>query len=280
MAEYLNPEAPWHADAQIVGDPWAYWGGENFAGYIAKFEQTVAHFPNERMADRTDNFWGEGSASDWSLPEVYVDRGFPGGLIGVGTQPCPYVSVAEGLEAVQAGGTVWLVPFTPPYPAPFTQPNTYVVGGGRLAAPKGATLRRWGKSGTVRLTRGIAEDIGGSPVEYLVSVQTSGDVAGAGTDSNVAFIFEGSRASSWPFAVNPLISRNAFETGQADYFFIELPALGKLKSVTISKDNAGSGPDWHLSYIAVMPMDGHPLQYALWNQWIRAGYQYTISFNQ
>ena len=83
---------------------------------------------------------------------------------------------------------------------------------------------------------------------YVVSVQTGSrggtfNVEAAGTDSNIKFRLVGNKGTSeW---VNFPGSHGFFEANTFDAIQVELADVGTLTSIEISKDNAGSGPDWY-----------------------------------
>ena len=88
--------------------------------------------------------------------------------------------------------------------------------------------------------------------KYVVSVTTA-DCKGAGTDANVFVELLGANGNS---GRRPLsTSRNNFERGKKDVFFLEMPDLGELSAIKIGHDNAGMGPGWCLDRVIVSDED-------------------------
>ena len=89
-------------------------------------------------------------------------------------------------------------------------------------------------------------------VTYKVEVHTA-DVKYAGTDANVFVELLGANGSS---GRRPLsTSRDNFERGKKDVFFLEMPDLGELSAIKIGHDNAGLGPGWCLDRVIVSDED-------------------------
>ena len=92
------------------------------------------------------------------------------------------------------------------------------------------------------------KDVKSRMCRYKVDVFTS-DIRGAGTDANVSIELFGEASSS---GRRPLeTSRNNFERGREDTFFIDTVELGELRRVDIGHDNAGIGGGWHLAQVCV-----------------------------
>ena len=84
--------------------------------------------------------------------------------------------------------------------------------------------------------------------KYKIEVTTA-DERGAGTDANVWIELHGEELSS---RREPLdTSKNDFERGNKDTFFIECTDLGKLDHVLVGTDGTGFGSSWKLAYIEV-----------------------------
>ncbi|XP_062503862.1 lipoxygenase homology domain-containing protein 1-like isoform X2 [Corticium candelabrum] len=86
---------------------------------------------------------------------------------------------------------------------------------------------------------------------YVVRVFT-GDVSGAGTDSNVYLTLygvDGDTGERWLRTSET--NRNKFERKQEDVFTIEAADLGKLEKLKVRHDNSGLGADWFLDHIEV-----------------------------
>jgi len=84
---------------------------------------------------------------------------------------------------------------------------------------------------------------------YKITVYTS-DVKWAGTDANVSIELRGDKSNS---GLRKLASsKNDFERGAIDEFFVEAPDLGALLAVDIGHDNRGGGAGWHLNKVCVL----------------------------
>lgn len=98
-------------------------------------------------------------------------------------------------------------------------------------------------------------------MKYVVKVMT-GDADGAGTDSAVAIIFNGSRGSSKLYLLDA--GGNDFERASFCPFDINVEEnIGRLESITIKTDDAG----WLLDSIIVCRGDDHWL--FVWGDWYR-----------
>ena len=85
-------------------------------------------------------------------------------------------------------------------------------------------------------------------ITYKVEVHTA-DVKYAGTDANVHVELIGSSGNSGRRVLSN--SRNNFERGVVDVFFLEMPDLGDIAAVKIGHDNAGLGPAWCLDRVVI-----------------------------
>ena len=109
-----------------------------------------------------------------------------------------------------------------------------------------------------------------APVDYSVSFHT-GDIQGAGTDSNITVTLHGARGTIGPYVVNPWITGNAFERNQTDtIFFQQFPDIGKVTSISVTSDDKYPGSDWYLDWIKVQA-SGQPQGYYGYHNWIKAG---------
>jgi hypothetical protein len=89
-------------------------------------------------------------------------------------------------------------------------------------------------------------------VTYKVEVHTA-DVKFAGTDANVFVELLGANGTSGLRRLSS--SRENFERGKTDVFFMETPNLGELSAVKIGHDNAGTAPGWCLDRVIVSNED-------------------------
>ena len=80
-------------------------------------------------------------------------------------------------------------------------------------------------------------------VTYNVIVST-GNVSGAGTDSNILLVIHGSNGSTHAMALNSKIRGNAFESGSKDRVSLSAKDVGQMNSITLFSDNAYAGSDW------------------------------------
>lgn len=101
---------------------------------------------------------------------------------------------------------------------------------------------------------------------YVVYVKT-GDVNGAGTDSNITLVMHGSARTSEGVVLNPLISGNAFERNQLDTATISgLEDVGTINSITVTSDDKFLASAWYLQYIDIQ-VDGKTRRFNC-SQWI------------
>ena len=78
---------------------------------------------------------------------------------------------------------------------------------------------------------------------YTFHVVTS-DVRGAGTDADVHVALHGDLGDT-PTTILPSRPEH-FERGETDTFRLQLPWVGRLRTLTIGHNNKGPGPEWHL----------------------------------
>ncbi|KAG1662011.1 hypothetical protein FOA52_009500 [Chlamydomonas sp. UWO 241] len=83
---------------------------------------------------------------------------------------------------------------------------------------------------------------------YTFSVSTS-DIRGAGTDADVYVALHGDMGDS--LTVMLPSQPEHFERGQTDEFRLQLPWVGRLRTLTIGHNNKGPGPAWHLHMVEV-----------------------------
>lgn len=88
-------------------------------------------------------------------------------------------------------------------------------------------------------------------VDFEVLVKT-GDVKGAGTDSNVYIVLvdeDGDKSRNVLLDCN---WRNDFEQGNTDTFRIRnVPSLGHVKTINIWRDTSGVNDDWFVEYVKI-----------------------------
>ena len=83
---------------------------------------------------------------------------------------------------------------------------------------------------------------------YALKVYTA-DVTDAGTDANLTFTLTGCNGSATT-TINA--SRNGrMEKGKTNYVTLSSKNLGNLTSLTVSRDNSGSSPDWDLDKVDI-----------------------------
>ena len=86
---------------------------------------------------------------------------------------------------------------------------------------------------------------------YSLTIKTT-DTGSAGTDSNIDVILVGEYGRSGRFRLNPMISGDAFESGDVNTVSLpEMVNLGSIKQIILSHDGLYVGAGWHLSYIQV-----------------------------
>ena len=80
----------------------------------------------------------------------------------------------------------------------------------------------------------------------------TGDVRGAGTDSNVFLTLYGEEGDSGERKLQKSQTHmNKFERGQEDVFRIEAANLGRLEKIKIRHDSSSLKKSWHLDRIVV-----------------------------
>jgi PLAT/LH2 domain len=104
---------------------------------------------------------------------------------------------------------------------------------------------------------------------YSVKIYT-GDVSGAGTDSNIFLSFKGANGQIGEQRLNALITTNAFERNQTDYVtLVNLAPVGELVSVTVRSDNMYPASAWYLGWIEISA-PGIATRRFTFNKWIES----------
>lgn len=85
---------------------------------------------------------------------------------------------------------------------------------------------------------------------YQLDIYT-GDRSGAGTDANVSVVLKGERGETPAVVLNPLISGDAFESGDHDVVQLNVPDVGDIEAVKISHDDMYAGSGWYLDKVTV-----------------------------
>ncbi|XP_022094211.1 lipoxygenase homology domain-containing protein 1-like isoform X2 [Acanthaster planci] len=86
--------------------------------------------------------------------------------------------------------------------------------------------------------------------EYEV-VTVTGDVKGAGSDSNVYITLFGMRGTSKKTPLKPQPGADPFERGNSDVFTFKCNNVGPLRKIRIEHDNTGFAPGWFLDRVVV-----------------------------
>lgn len=86
-------------------------------------------------------------------------------------------------------------------------------------------------------------------VRYVLDVHT-GNVPGAGTDCTVFAELRGASLSSGTHALSA--SRNDFQRGAVNRFYIECPDLGPVQQLTVGHDGKGAAKAWFLSEVRLV----------------------------
>ncbi|XP_071795423.1 lipoxygenase homology domain-containing protein 1-like [Asterias amurensis] len=89
----------------------------------------------------------------------------------------------------------------------------------------------------------------GKTVYEVVTI--TGDVKGAGSDSNVYVTLFGMRGTSKKMPLKPRAGVNPFERGNSDIFTFKCNNVGPLRKIRIEHDNTGFGPGWFLDRVVV-----------------------------
>eukprot|EP00798_Chlamydomonas_sp_ICE-L_P013676 gene13676-19564_t len=89
----------------------------------------------------------------------------------------------------------------------------------------------------------------GQMIWYTFTVVTS-ELRGAGTDSDVSVALHGDLGDT-PSTILPSRPEH-FERGTTDVFRLQLPDVGKIRTMSIGHNNMGPGPEWHLEMAEVL----------------------------
>jgi glycerophosphoryl diester phosphodiesterase len=100
---------------------------------------------------------------------------------------------------------------------------------------------------------------------YGLTVSTS-DLAMAGTDSHVTFTVTGALGTS-STTVDTNFNRR-MERGLRNFVTLPSRDLGELQSVTVTRDNSGNAPDWHLTSIVVESLRYRMRKTGVFDCWI------------
>lgn len=125
-----------------------------------------------------------------------------------------------------------------------------------ITNPKTQLKTSFNPSQWFRKAEGLQHEFeaGAEPVQmakYRVVVQTA-NTRGAGTDANVFINLIGEEGESGDKILES--GQNDFERGEANEFVLEVPEMGKLKSIKIGHDNSGPGAGWKLDTVFVENM--------------------------
>ncbi|XP_033751254.1 lipoxygenase homology domain-containing protein 1-like isoform X2 [Pecten maximus] len=107
-------------------------------------------------------------------------------------------------------------------------------------------------------------------VEYEIHVFT-GNVRGAGTDSNVFINIYGENFDSGERQLKDSNNFNKFENGQEDIFKLKIKELGRLVKLRIRHDNKGIGAAWYLDRVEVVDTKKRQTFYFLCQRWLATG---------
>jgi glycerophosphoryl diester phosphodiesterase len=100
---------------------------------------------------------------------------------------------------------------------------------------------------------------------YGLTVVTS-DIEHAGTDANLTFTLTGANATA---AVTIDSNYNErMEQGSTNFVVLPAPDLGTPQSITVSRDDSGNAPDWHLASIEVQSRRYGGSKKAMFDCWI------------
>ena len=70
----------------------------------------------------------------------------------------------------------------------------------------------------------------------------TGNIRGAGTDSDISIVLFGDKSISPPIKLKSGLLRNCFEKGAVDVFDVNACDVGVLQRICIAHDNSGIGP--------------------------------------
>lgn len=90
---------------------------------------------------------------------------------------------------------------------------------------------------------------------YTIAIKTSSE-GSQGTDSEIYLTMTGETGKvDGEIHLNPLISGDAFWSGQTDKFVIERTGLGRIVKIQIRSDGSGPGSDWTLNKVEIVNLD-------------------------
>ena len=115
-----------------------------------------------------------------------------------------------------------------------------------------------------------------SNAAYGLTIHTS-DINMAGTDAMIKFALVGDKSSSW-ITVNTKVT-GRMERGDTNYVVLPSPDLGRLKTLTVQRDNSGNAPDWHLQSITVQSQRYKVNTTATFDCWIDNTEPFSRPFN-
>jgi hypothetical protein len=142
---------------------------------------------------------------------------------------------------------------------------------GRLEAVAVARTLAYGVSEQYTKTRTWSQPPSVAPtVSYTVKVYT-GNVSGAGTDSNIYLTIKGGKGSTPATVLNPKISGNAFERNRTDTATLtNMFDVGTIQSIIVTSDDKYAGSAWYLGWISVTSSNGSTKTFTA-NRWIEKG---------
>ena len=125
---------------------------------------------------------------------------------------------------------------------------------------KFAKINQWVDTG-----KSIYANFDGYPQDYKIVIQT-GDVADAGTDSNIYINIYGNLGETGEYRLNGLIEGDAFERNKQDTVTLtDILNVGTIDKVQIRSDGSGPWSGWYLTSVTV---NG---EYAKFERWIDEG---------
>jgi len=274
MEDHINPSHAHRTDGQIIGSPIAEWLPRYADDDIPDFKDAVQeHHASQRMARPSDPFWtlskqpmsyqviirtsdrsNAGTDSDIFLT-IYGENGntdevrlngyisgnaFERGDVDVVNIFAVDVGTITKIKIRSDGtgvGSDWYL-------------DSISIGDNH------AKFDRWIKEGSYTV------NVTGPPKDYRIEVQT-GDMSGAGTDSNIYVTIYGDKAATNEVRLNGYISGNAFERGDLDRLtLVGLVDVGTMKKLKVRSDGAWAGSGWYLSWVKVNGIQ------ATFNRWI------------
>ncbi|XP_065836583.1 lipoxygenase homology domain-containing protein 1-like [Oscarella lobularis] len=118
------------------------------------------------------------------------------------------------------------------------------------------------------LVPSTSETASASLQQYTVQVAT-GDVSGAGTDSNVYLTIYGDEGDTGERHLrSSQVHVNKFERANVDVFRIDAVPLGRLKKVKVRHDDSGPGSDWYLDRVEISTHESESAVVFPCQQWL------------